>query len=122
GFKTFQKTNLNLSSADRLAIGELRLEVGTLTETVEVTASGAAIQTESSERSALIDSKQITNLMAKGRDVMSLLQLLPGAVDDNTGSETLGQFSIPTMGGTRPAYSALNVDGISGNTARGRTA
>src|SRR5436853_199119 len=71
---------------------------------------------------AVIDSRQITELMAKGRDVMALLQLLPGAVDDATGSETLGQFSLPTMGGVRPAYSALNIDGISGNTARGRTA
>ena len=60
--------------------------------------------------------------MAKGRDVMAMLQLLPGVVDDNTGSETLGQFGMPTMGGVRPAYSALNIDGISGNTARGRTA
>ena len=122
GFKRLDKSNLNLAASDRLAVGDLRLEVGTVSEAVEVTAQGAAIQTESSERSGLLDSRQITELMAKGRDVMALLQLMPGAVDDATGSETLGQFSIPTMGGTRPAYSALNIDGISGNTARGRTA
>src|SRR5205807_2224888 len=122
GFKLLEKTNLNLTASERLATGDLRLDVGTITETVEVKAEGAAIQTESSERSAVIDSRQITELMAKGRDVMALLQLLPGAVDDATGSETLGQFSMPTMGGVRPAYGALNIDGISGNTARGRTA
>src|SRR5262249_447952 len=87
-------------------VGELRLEVGTITEKVEVTAQGAAIQTESSERSALIDSRQISELMAKGRDPMALLQLLPGAVDDATGSETLGQFSIPTMSGVRRLWRA----------------
>src|SRR4029077_4323732 len=72
--------------------------------------------------SGLLDSKQITNLMARGRDVMSLLQLLPGVVDDSTGSDTLGQFATPTMDGTRSYYNSLNIDGISGNTARGRTA
>jgi hypothetical protein len=122
GFKRLDKSDINLSASDRLAIGDVRLEVGTITETVEVKAEGAQVQTASSERSGLLDSKQITNLMARGRDVMSLLQLLPGVVDDSTGGDTLGQFSTPTMDGTRSFYNSLNIDGISGNTARGRTA
>ncbi len=122
GFKRLEKSNLNLAPSDRLTTGDMRLEVGTVTESIIVSAAGSQVQTESSERSALIDSRQITELMAKGRDVMALLQLLPGAVDDSTGNETLGAFNIPSMGGVRSAYSALNIDGISGNTARGRTA
>ena len=122
GFKRLDKSDINLTASDRLAIGDLRLEVGTITETVEVKAEGAQVKTASSEHAGLLDSKQITDLMARGRDVMALLQLLPGAVDDNTGSDTLGQFSTPTMDGTRSFYNALNIDGISGNTARGRTA
>jgi hypothetical protein len=122
GFKQLDKSNLNLTASERLATGDLRLEVGNVTETVEVAAAGAPVQTESSERSAVIDSRQISELMARGRDVMALLQILPGAVNDATGSDTLGQFSMPTMDGVRPAYGALNIDGISGNTARGRTA
>ena len=122
GFKRLDKSDINLTASDRLAIGDVRLEVGTVTETVEVKAEGAQVQTASSERSGLLDSKQITNLMARGRDVMSLLQLLPGVVDDSTGGDTLGQFSTPTMDGTRSFYNSLNIDGISGNTARGRTA
>ena len=122
GFKRLDKSDINLTASDRLAIGDVRLEVGTITETVEVKSEGAQVQTASSEHSGLLDSKQITNLMARGRDVMSLLQLLPGVVDDSTGGDTLGQFSTPTMDGTRPFYNSLNIDGISGNTARGRTA
>jgi hypothetical protein len=122
GFKQLEKSNLNVSATDRLSVGELRLEVGSVAETVEVMAQGAVIETASSERSALIDSKQMTELMVKGRDVMALLQLLPGVVDDATGSETLGQFVTPTVGGIRQYYNAVNIDGISGNTARGRTA
>jgi hypothetical protein len=43
-------------------------------------------------------------------------------VNDATGSDVLGQFNTPTMSGTRQNYNSLNIDGISGNTARGRTA
>jgi hypothetical protein len=122
GFKQLDKSNFHISPSDRLATGDLRLEVGAVSERVEVTAVGAAIETASSERSALIDSKQITELMAVGRDVMALLQLLPGVVDDATGSDVLGQFNTPTASGVRQYYNAVNIDGISGNTARGRTA
>src|SRR5262249_20320098 len=68
------------------------------------------------------DSHEVMDLMARGRDVMAMLQILPGVVDDATGSDVLGQFGTPTMSGGRSYYNALNIDGISGNTARGRTA
>ena len=35
--------------------------------------------------------------MARGRDVMAMLQILPGVVNDNTGSDVLGQFTTPTI-------------------------
>jgi hypothetical protein len=122
GFKQYEKKDLQLSASDRLSVGDLKLEVGAITETVEITAQAAQIQTASAERSGLLDSKQVMELMSRGRDVMSLLQILPGVVDDNTGSDTLGQYATPTMAGTRSFYNSLNIDGISGNTARGRTA
>ena len=54
---------------------------------------------------------------------MALLQvMMPGVVNDNTGSDVLGQYTTPTMDGTRNNYNALNIDGISGNTARGSNA
>jgi hypothetical protein len=122
GFKLYERKDIPLSAADRLALGDLKLEVGAITETVEVTTQAAQVQTASAERSGLLDSKQVMELMARGRDVMALLQILPGVVDDNTGSDTLGQYATPTMSGTRAFYNSLNIDGISGNTARGRTA
>jgi hypothetical protein len=122
GFKQLNKSDLHLSSADTLAVGDLKLEVGAVTESVEVKAEGAVVETASAERSSLLDSKQVMDLMARGRDVMALLQILPGVIDDATGSDVLGQFGTPTMEGVRNNYNALNIDGISGNTARGRTA
>ena len=122
GFKQYEQKDVELNANDRLAVGDLKLTIGAVSETVEVTAVAAPIQTASGERSGLIDSKQVMELMARGRDPIALLQTLPGVVDDNTGSDTLGQLNTPTMSGTRSFYNSLNIDGISGNTARGRTA
>src|SRR5438445_13888846 len=45
GFKTYEKKGLQLSASDRLAAGDLQLEVGAITETVEVASQSAQIQT-----------------------------------------------------------------------------
>ncbi len=122
GFKQTEKTGLQLAASDSLNAGTIRLEVGAVTETIEVKAQGAVVETTSGDRSALLDSKEISDLMARGRDVMAMLQVLPGVINDATGSDVLGQFSTPTMDGMRSNYNSLTVDGISGNTARGGNA
>lgn len=71
GFKDYEKHDLHLSAAERLSAGTLKLEVGSVTETVDVVAQGAPIQTQSAERSALLDSNEITSLMTPGRDVLA---------------------------------------------------
>jgi hypothetical protein len=122
GFKQIDKKGLHLAASDALNAGSFRLDVGAVTETVEVQAQGAVVETTSGDRAALLDSKEITDLMARGRDVMAMLQVLPGVVNDATGSDVLGQFTTPTMDGMRSNYNSLTVDGISGNTARGSNA
>jgi hypothetical protein len=120
GFKHYEQTGLSLSSSERLSAGDLRLEVGGVSESVEVAAVMTKVQTVSSERSALLDANQVVNLMSRGRDVMALLTILPGVVDDNEGGNSLGVFNSPAaMSGTRGIYNGMNIDGISGNTRSG---
>src|ERR1051326_3991242 len=59
GFKSAEKKDVTLFASDRLAIGDLKLEVGAITETVEITAQAAQIQTTSAERSGTLDSRQV---------------------------------------------------------------
>src|SRR5260370_17593743 len=54
GFKKLPRTGITLNANDKLALGDLVLEVGAVTETVEVSAQAAVLQTESVERSATI--------------------------------------------------------------------
>ena len=64
GFKKLSRTDITLDANDKLALGDLVLEVGALTETVKVSAQ-AVLQSESVERSATISGKQITNIEVK---------------------------------------------------------
>ena len=81
GFKKLEKKGVILSATERLAVGDLQLEVGAVTESVTVEAQVARIQTQSAERSGLISFEQVQNLSLKGRDYMGLLRLMPGVVD-----------------------------------------
>jgi Carboxypeptidase regulatory-like domain len=120
GFKQLDKKNVALSASDHLAAGDLQMQLGAVTESVEVHADATPVQSVSSERSALLDSVQVSNLMTRGRDVMGLLTILPGVVNDGEGNDSFGVFNSPAaISGTRGVYGGMNIDGISGNTRSG---
>ena len=113
GFKKLQRTSLNLSASDRLAVGKLALEVGNMNESVTIQAEGAAVQTASSERSGVITSAQMENLMIKGRNVVSMLQLLPGVVDTNNPDGPDRNFAIGLwVNGERRNSLGMWLDGV----------
>ncbi|MBI3280246.1 MAG: carboxypeptidase regulatory-like domain-containing protein, partial [Acidobacteria bacterium] len=93
GFKKTERTGVPLTTGERLALGTLPLELGQVTETVSVTAQAATIETRSAERAAVITNRQVENLLVRGRNVIDLVQLLPGVVvgssqeDLSSGSE-----------------------------------
>src|SRR5260370_14631573 len=72
GFKELEQKGLSVSSSERVSAGDLKLQMGAVKETVTVEATATPVQTDSGERSALLDSPQATNLMSLGRDIMAL--------------------------------------------------
>src|SRR5262249_18034775 len=78
GFRSFQRTHTVLSANEKMTLGKLVLEVGNVTETVTTVAEGETVNTESRDNSAMLTSDQISLISVKGRDITSLLRLLPG--------------------------------------------
>jgi hypothetical protein len=115
GFKKFEKRDLILNASDRLSAGTLMLSVGGVTETVSVEAAVTPIQTESAERSSLVDAKELATMMTIGRDPLSTIRLLPGVVNDGGGSGSLGTLSAGTVSGVRESSNAVSIDGVNGN-------
>ena len=103
GFQTFERRNTNLSANERLSLGDIVLVLGSVTERVVVEAESTPVQTASSERSAQLTSNQINKIMTRGRDVMSLMRLLPGVAytaDSESVGDNLGT-ALPNVQGGR---------------------
>src|SRR5215207_4713471 len=73
---------------------DIALQVGAVAETVEVTAIAPPLQTETTQTGLTLGSKRLTDLPLNGRNVVSAMLLIPGAVQTNPGSvNTASRFS-----------------------------
>lgn len=114
GFQSMERKNLVVASNEYLPAGNITLQPGSTTEVISVVASRAIVQTASAENSALLDSKQMSTMLTRGRDVISLLRLMPG-VSQNSDPNSLGSeigTSAPNIGGLRTTDSTISVDGM----------
>jgi hypothetical protein len=114
GFKKIEKTDLNITAAERLTAGRFVLEVGSITESITVSGEGTAVQTMSQDRSAVVTTDQMAGLMSRGRDFLTLLRVLPG-VTPNADPAAIGRTGFPNIQGTRMTYSTVSMDGSSVN-------
>jgi hypothetical protein len=116
GFKPYEIKNNQVLANNRLSMRPLRLEVGTLSETVSVSAVGEVVATTQTAQQAILDLKQVENLSIRGRDPMSLLKILPGVSMLANDQETFGgSFStpVPPIQGVN-AGNTVYVDGVNG--------
>ena len=113
GFKRLDRTGISLNADQKLAMADLVLEVGALTETVEVSAQQTLLQTTSAERSDTIIGKQIENLQVNGRNPLDMTKLIPGVVDTANfqvgGPGGIGSIAV---NGNRGSANMLTINGI----------
>jgi hypothetical protein len=106
GFKSEARENLELQ-VDQVARIDFKLQVGNATETVEVQATAAALDTETATVGTVVENRRIEELPLNGRNYLQLASLVPGA-------STYGpQLSVAQTrtGGDRNNF-ALNVSGM----------
>ena len=113
GFKKLDRPNLTLHAEDKLALGDLKLEVGAVTETIEVSAQAALLQTDSIDRSATITGTQMENIEVNGRNPLEMTKLIPGVVE-NTNFQVGGPGGIGNVqvNGNRGSANMLTINGI----------
>ncbi|MGH9671821.1 MAG: carboxypeptidase regulatory-like domain-containing protein, partial [Bryobacteraceae bacterium] len=115
GFKKLRQTGLTLSANQRLSTGPLALELGNVTESVQITGRVDAVQTVSAERSANITRSQIDRIQTMARDPLELVLLLPGVLSPGgtTAAVQLPQsFREFSVQGSRGNNKNFLVDGI----------
>jgi len=98
GFKTYTRAGQNLSANERLALGDITLPVGSVGQTLDVTAQGQHVELESTEQSGLLTSMELSMMVARGRDPVNLLKTLPG-VALITVNASIGEQPESSLGG-----------------------
>ncbi|HLJ15368.1 MAG TPA: carboxypeptidase regulatory-like domain-containing protein [Bryobacteraceae bacterium] len=79
GFKSYVRTNVEVT-INTVTRVDTQLEIGQMTEHVEVSAQAAALQTDSADVHVSLGSREITQLPLPGyRNYQTLINLVPGA-------------------------------------------
>src|SRR5881394_2352464 len=71
GFKEYVQKQITVNASEIRDLGVIGLTVGSVTESVQVTAAATFVQTASSENSRTVDFEQMAHVTVRGRDLMS---------------------------------------------------
>lgn len=108
GFKRFSQKGIGLAISQTATV-DVRLEVGAVSESVEVVADASILETVTSTLGKAVDNKRITELPLNTRNVFSLLYLTPGV----TGSVSTTYSTGYGINGARNSMLDILVDGVS---------
>ncbi len=82
GFKKFLRTGIQVSANERVPL-DIQLELGSATDTVEISADASIIETSSASTGQVITSRQIENIPLNGRTPLTLAQLSFGVIPNS---------------------------------------
>jgi hypothetical protein len=126
GFKRFVRLNIRLQGSQDAEINA-SLELGEVTETVEVTAQAVLLDTQSANQTSDLNSEEITELPLNFRNPLLLVHANAGvmsafqnagrrAVQDRFNDQEMALFS---MNGGREASNTITIDGVSNKGGAG---
>ena len=93
GFQTVQRSGVRLSAGDRARI-DVELQVGSVTEVVEVTSQAPLLQSETSNLNQVIENTTITQMPLNGRNYQQLAVLAPGVIPARNRNFVTDAFSV----------------------------
>jgi hypothetical protein len=95
---------------------DLILEIGQVTEDITVTGAAAILETDSSNRSQVINSQEIVNLPLNGRSYADLTLLVPGVRKSMLENQTLSSREASyNVNGQRAESNNFVLDGVDNN-------
>jgi len=116
GFATAQVTGLILNMGDTKNL-LIHLRIGSVTETVQIDASGVTINTVDASVSTVIDRKFVANIPLNGRSFQDLISMTSGVLTDSPQAIAgqLGANGGLSVNGQRTNANYFMVDGVSAN-------
>jgi hypothetical protein len=119
GFATVSRDAFVLA-VNQVARIDLKLKVGQVTETLEVTGAPPVLETDSTQVNTVINAETNDNLPLASRNYVQLTLLAPGAVSTdpssfNNGNNTAGYGGRPLINGNREQANNFLLDGMDNN-------
>jgi hypothetical protein len=116
GFKKAVQQNVTVAVNAKPTV-DLILEVGSLSESITVTADAAQVESSSGEIGRLVTGQQATQLQLNGRNFTQLLALIPGVSTTNRSAMDLfggygSNMSAQSANGGRTDTFSWNIDGV----------
>ena len=114
GFKKSVRSDITVNVQDRVRV-DAALEVGAVTDTVEVAAAAPLLETDTSYLGEVVESQRIVDLPLNGRFFTRLAVLTAGTAPTPAGArdENTGGFSA---NGVRPYQNNFLLDGVDNNS------
>src|ERR1035438_2465709 len=109
GFESEVSKNLEVT-LNRVVVYDIPLQVGAVTQTVEVDSATPLLETATSSTGSTITPQQIEDMPINGRNYLDLLQLVPG-VALNRQNDPAGDNSTPILG-ERGGNALFLIDGL----------
>jgi len=122
GFSVFEQTGITLMVGDTRSVN-VRLKLGTLEETITVTANATLVETRNVNVGTVVPQEQIVSLPLNGRSVLQLIVLSGSAVENTTLTDNRqypNAVAISVAGGTGNSTMYL-VDGGYNNDPQNNT-
>lgn len=118
GFKKVVREGVELRTGDTLAV-DMAMQVGAVTESIEVSGAAAALETETSATGTVVSGQVLYDLPLYQRFVNSTMNITPGMT---TGGYAYGgSLGAYHLAGQRAGAIGIFEDGVNGNDQNGGT-
>ena len=120
GFKPLNVKDVELAVGQPRTI-DARLEVGTTTDAISVTATTETLNRTSAEVGGTVEAEQIKEIPVSGRNWASLMLLAPGAINYGDGAQRSIRFSGHSLDDSNFAFDGIDTSGVQEQTQKADT-
>ncbi|MDQ1469886.1 MAG: hypothetical protein QOJ99_1366, partial [Bryobacterales bacterium] len=120
GFKPFEITGVDLVFGQVRTL-DVKLEVGAISDSVQVVASTEALNRTNAEIDGVIESPQIREIPINGRNWATLMILAPGAINTGDGGQRSIRFNGHSLDDSNFTFDGIDTSGVQEQTQKAET-